>query len=272
MNIQSRALLTIAGLLFTAACSDNASQQSNASAPVAKADVASAPASNSNQPSYVVVSQASYPPFATRGENGEMVGLDIDILNAIAAKEGFKLSFIPHKMDGLLETLDAGTADIVATGVNITPEREKIYDFSVPYLEGSWVALLNKDKNQISKWAELQGKTVAVQEASLSETQLKNTGLNVNPMPVKTVYLGLKEVNSGNAVAVYDVDSVLNTYLTKGSPLYTVVDEKSGKIPFGFVVKKGNAELKAKLDKGIADIKADGTYQKILDKWYPKAN
>ena len=272
MNIQSRALLTIAGLLFTAACSDNASQQSNASAPVAKADVASAPASNSNQPSYVVVSQASYPPFATRGENGEMVGLDIDILNAIAAKEGFKLNFIPHNMDGLLDTLNAGTADIVATGVNITPEREKMYDFSVPYLEGSWVALLNKDKTQISKWADLQGKTVAVQESSLSETQLKNTGLNVQPLPLKTVYLGLNAVHSGDATAVYDVDSVLNTYLKKGSPLYTVVDEKSGKIPFGFVVKKGNAELKAKLDKGIADIKADGTYQKILDKWYPKAN
>ena len=74
----------------------------------------------------------------------------------------------------------------------------------------------------------------------------------------------------GTAEGVYDVDSVLNTYfLQSGSEYYTLVDEKSGKVAFSWVMKKGNTELKAKLDKGLEDIKADGTYDKIIQKWYP---
>ena len=65
--------------------------------------------------------------------------------------------------------------------------------------------------------------------------------------------------------------SVLQYYVKPDSTFYMLVDEKSGKIPFAWVLKKGNTELKAQLDKGIDSLKADGTYQQIMDKWYPKA-
>lgn len=132
------------------------------------------------------------------------------------------------------------------------------------------MALLSKDQVQINNWANLQNKPIAAQEASLSTTQLKQTKITNQIKPVKTVYLGIKAVEMGEATAVYDVDSVLNTYLKPDSPFYTVVDTQSGKVPFGFVLKKGNVELKTKLDNGLNAIRADGTYQKILDKWYPK--
>lgn len=231
---------------------------------------ASTPASD--KPNYVVVSQYSYPPFATRDANGGLVGMDMDLLNAIAEKQGFTLTFLPHNMSGLLDNVNEGRADIVATGVNITPERLEKYEFSKPYLEGNWVALLNADKVQVKSWADLKNKPIAVQQSSLSETQLKATEITNQAVLVKTVYLGLTAVNKDEAAAVYDVDSVLDTYLKDNPAYYTVVDEKSGKIPFGFVMKKGNTELKAKLDKGIDEIRADGTYQKIIDKWYPKAD
>lgn len=259
-------LFGILPLVCVAAC-DNGS--SNASAPSNTPAAASKPASD--KPNYTVVSQYSYPPFATRAADGSLIGMDMDLLNAIAEKEGFTLTFLPHNMTGLLDAVNTGQADIVATGVNITPERLEKYEFSKPYLEGNWVALLNADKVQVKSWAELKNKPIAVQESSLSETQLKATDITNQPVLVKTVYLGLNEVNKGNAAAVYDVDSVLNTYFKDNPAYYTVVDERSGKIPFGFVMKKGNTELKAKLDKGIDNIRADGTYQKILDKWYPKA-
>ncbi|QMT32167.1 substrate-binding periplasmic protein [Alysiella filiformis] len=263
-------LLTALPLMYLAACDSNTptSTAPKASEPAPTA-AASTPASD--KPNYVVISQYSYPPFATRAADGSLVGMDMDLLNAIAEKQGFTLTFLPHNMSGLLENVNEGRADIVATGVNITPERLEKYEFSKPYLEGNWVALLNREKNKVGSWAELKNKAIAVQESSLSETQLKSTEITNQPLLVKTVYLGLNAVNKGDAVAVYDVDSVLNTYFKDNPNYYTVVDEKSGKIPFGFVMKKGNTELKAKLDKGIDEIQADGTYQKILDKWYPKA-
>lgn len=263
-------LLGILPLMTLTACSESGSSNTSAPASTQQSTTASnTPASD--KPNYVVVSQYSYPPFATRGTDGSLIGMDMDLLNAIAEKEGFTLTFLPHNMTGLLETVNDGRADIVATGVNITPERLEKYEFSKPYLEGNWAALLNADKTQVKSWAELKNKPIAVQESSLSETQLKATEITNQPVLVKTVYLGLSAVNKGDAVAVYDVDSVLNSYFKDNPAYYTVIDEKSGKIPFGFVMKKGNTELKAKLDKGIDEIRADGTYQKILDKWYPKA-
>lgn len=259
--------------LFLAACDGGSSSTETPAQPQQpKTEATSPPIPSSDKPNYVVVSQYSYPPFATRAADGSLVGMDMDLLNAIAEKQGFTLTFLPHNMSGLLDNVNEGRADIVATGVNITPERLEKYEFSKPYLEGNWVALLNADKVQVKSWADLKNKPIAVQQSSLSETQLKATEITNQPVLVKTVYLGLTAVNKGEAVAVYDVDSVLDTYFKDNPAYYTVVDEKSGKIPFGFVMKKGNTELKAKLDEGIDQIHADGTYQKIIDKWYPKAD
>lgn len=280
-----KTVLTTMAVWFLAACSGESavSNTAPAAAPTASESAATEPSTSSSDAAantaatatgknYVVVSQPSYPPFATRGSAGEIVGLDVDLLNEIAKREGFSLSFVPHNMEGLLESLNDGSADIVATGVNITPERAEQYTFSEPYLEGAWVALVNKNKNQFNNWSDLKEKNIAVQGSSLSETQLNNTRITSKVMPMKTVYLGVSAVESGSADAVYDVDSVLNTYIKPTSSYYTVVDTASGKIPFGFVMKKGNTELKTKIDKGLQAIKADGTYQKILDKWYPSTN
>lgn len=257
----------ISSVCLLSACAE---QQQTTSEPAPTQTINAPRNQTAKQESYVVVSQSSYPPFATRDETGKMVGLDMDILNAIAEKQGFTLKFIPHDMDGLLESLNEDGADIVATGVNITPERQKKYDFSQPYLEASWVALVNKDKVKAHQWSDLKNKKFVVQSSSLSETQLKNTAISADVLPLKTVYLGVAAVGKGDADAIYDVDSVLDTYLKPNTPFIKIVDEESGRIPFGFVFKKGNLPLKTKIDQGLEKIKADGTYQKILDKWYPK--
>ena len=263
--------LTTIPILFLAACNNASTSHSystqNTEPVNSEAQIASA---HTTGEQYIVVGQPSYPPFSIRGEKGEMIGLDIDLLNAIAQREGFALRFIPHEMTGLLDTVNNGQADIVATGINVTSEREEKYTFSQPYLEGSWVVLLNKNKTQYRSLTDLQGKTVAAQQDSLAEKQLLASGITDKIETVKTVHLGVNAVNMGTAEGVYDVDSVLNTYfLQSGSEYYTLVDEKSGKVTFSWVMKKGNTELKAKLDKGLEDIKADGTYDKIIKKWYP---
>lgn len=228
------------------------------------------PSKESAKASYVVVSQPSYPPFASRNETGNTIGLDIDMLTAIAEKENIHLEFLAHDMEGLLETVNEGKADIVATGVNITEERKKVYDFSKPYMEANWVVLMDGAKGEkVTNFSQLQDKPIAVQQASLSETYLQKTNITKNPVLVKTVFLGISSMAKDEAVGVYDVDSVLNTYIKPDNQFYTVTDSNSGKIPFGFVIKKGNTELKEILDKGIDAIKADGTYDKIVQKWYP---
>lgn len=119
--------LAILPLFLMMACSDSTPQTESTTATQTASPVAP---STAHVPNYIVVSQPSYPPFSSRAENGQIVGLDMDLLNAIAQKEGFSVTFLPHDMAGLLETLDKGHADIVATGEHHPRTRSQIRFFT----------------------------------------------------------------------------------------------------------------------------------------------
>lgn len=220
--------------------------------------------------SYTVISQTAYPPFASLDEKGNLIGFDVDILKAIAEKQNIGFSFVPTSQNvvEMLDAVDKETAHLVMTGINITEKRLQHYDFSEPYLMSNWVVLLDKRHGkQINNFDELANQPIAVQQLSASETQLADTKITDKPVLVKGVYLGVRELQQKNAVGVYDVDSVLAKYLTD-SNLYLVADKKSGQIPVGFALKKGNTALKEKIDAGLAQIKQDGTYDKLVAKWF----
>nr|UOP05691.1 ABC transporter substrate-binding protein [Conchiformibius kuhniae] len=149
----------------------------------------------------------------------------------------------------------------------MTPERSEKYDFSKPYLESSWAVLVDGSKHKPKSFAELRGKPIAAQQSTTSESQLKSLNLTDKIVPVQTIYLGKAQMEQGNAVAVYDVESVLKTYVQPGGKYYLLPDDKSAKIQTAFAIVKGNTMLKTKIDRGLDKIHADGTYQKILQHW-----
>ncbi|WP_032138103.1 ABC transporter substrate-binding protein [Kingella negevensis] len=262
---------TLAGMMmpmFLLAACNNSPAPSEAEKPASsESKPAAAAPQNNDGKTYTVASLTAYPPFVNRNQKGQLEGLDMDLLQEIAKKEGFNVQFVPYAMGGLFEALNTGNVDIVASGINITPEREQQFTFTKPYMEGNWGVTADKTKSQFNSLADLKDKKVAAQKASSSETKLKESGITDQIVPIETVYLGLNGIARGDVDAVYDVDVVLNTY-TKSQPnYYTIPDPKAGKITMGWVLKKGNNELKAKLDKGIDDLKANGTYQKIVSKW-----
>lgn len=221
--------------------------------------------------SYVVSSQTAYPPFVSLDEKGNLIGLDIDILTAIGEKQKINFSFVPNSqtISELLTSVnqDKAESDIVISGINITEERLQQNDFSTPYLYSNWVALADKSGGkQFGSFEELAGQSIAVQEGTASESKLAEIKITDKPVLVKSVYLGVNDLKQNKVVAVYDVDSVLSRYLSD-SNLYMIQDKKSGQIPLAFALKKGNVDLKAKLDKGLEQIKQDGTYDKIVAKW-----
>lgn len=217
---------------------------------------------------YTVALQATYPPFSSRNNQGEAIGLDVDLLNAIAEQQGFSLIFMPNTeaMAGLLNKLPEGSADMVP-GIRFSEERMAKYDFSEPYLEDTWVALT---KTNIKNFDELKNQKIAVQANSHAEKHLSQITWTNQAQPVTTVYLGVSELHKGNVAGVYDVKSVIQHHANAEKQVHMVEDPKSGTITFGIAIKKGNQQLKTKLDNGLKAIKANGTYQKIIDKWYPK--
>lgn len=262
LKLLSSALL---GIALLAGCGGD-NQTASTTTPTESAT----PATQANMATYVVGSQSAYPPFVLLDEKGNLIGLDIDILKAIGEKQNIHFDFVSQGSRGVTELLNAlntGEINVLATGINITDARTQHNDFSTPYITGTWTVLLDKDiSGQINSFEELSGKPISVQGQSMSETQLDATKITNQTIPVNTLYLGLKELKQQKAIGLYDVDISLAPYL-EDSNLYTIKDTKSGTIPVGFALKKGDSELKAKIDAGLEQIKQDGTYDKILEKW-----
>lgn len=233
-----------------------------------------------NIPNYLVATIASFPPFVFRDKAGHSQGLDVDLLNAIGKEEGFSLTFLPEEWKMVLPSIEDGSRDIAATGIVITPEREKLYDFSDPYLDTGWLAVLKKPKTgapyaSFEAMRNAPNLTYVTQADSAGVTQLE-TFLSPEEMKklhtVDTQFQEIKAVATGEADVAYDISRVLRYYMNQShnAQLYGLEQPNTGKDYFGFVVKKGRTELQQKLDDGLRKIRENGTYDKIIEKYYGK--
>ncbi|MDO5687195.1 MAG: transporter substrate-binding domain-containing protein [Neisseria sp.] len=229
-------------------------------------------------PTYTVVTITSFPPFVMRDANGQTIGFDADVLNAIGEKQGFKLQFLQQPWQTVFTSLDNGERDIVTGAVVITTERKKRYDFSEPYLATKWMAVLKAqpDKNRLENFNQLftdASMVFVTQSGSAGVPALKRLldGRSNIIQEVDTQYLEIKAVLSGQADAAYDISGVLQYYVhtSEDQNLYGLTDENAPISHFGFALRKGRQDgLLQEINQGLAAIKADGTYQKIHEKWY----
>lgn len=231
-------------------------------------------------PTYLVATIQSFPPFVMRNEVGTYEGFDVDVMDAIGVQQGFRVNFLPQPWATALPSLDTDERDIVATGVVITPERKEKYDFSDPYLDTGWLAIMKEQpgKAKLTSFNDIfsDPKTVFVTQADAAGVPELKKHLADKPNTIKEVdsqYLEIKSVLAGEADVAFDIERVLQYYVvTAGDKgLYGITDPAAQRDEFGFAVKKGRPDdLLKKINAGLAAIKADGTYQKIYEKWYGK--
>jgi polar amino acid transport system substrate-binding protein len=259
--IQLAALAT-AGLLL-AACGKKEPPPAPAAAPVAAAPV---PAKV-----YVVGTDAAYAPFESQNEKGEIVGFDIDILKAVAEKAGIEVKFVNTPWEGIFNALGQGDRDMIVSAVTITDERKQTMDFSDPYFDAQQLIAV-KESSKIAKFADLKKLKVGVQTGTTGdEAVVKLLGkTNTNIKRFESTPLALKELESGGVDAVVADNGVVIHYVANnpGGKFKTVADKEFVPEQYGIALKKGNAELQAKLNKGLAEIKTDGTYVKIYTQYF----
>ena len=219
-----------------------------------------------------VGSETTFPPFEFT-EGDKYVGFDVDLSEAIAKKLGMKMEFKSMGFDALIPAVQSGDIDMIAAGINATPEREKALDFSDVYFDkGGFITVVRKDNTSIHNMDELAGKTVGVQigtvpadmAKAIPNTTVKEMDSNSN------IFMELKAGTIDgaiidNAVAMY--------YLKQGADKdLKLVGEPTQSPGTVLGVKKGNTELQQAINKALKELKEDGTYQKIYDKWFGDAN
>lgn len=220
---------------------------------------------------YQIATDAAYAPFESQNEKKELVGFDMEIIKAIAAKAGIEIKITNTPWEGIFATLGTGERDIVISAVTITPERKQSMDFSEPYFEAKQlIAVLQTSKT--TKFAELKTKKVGVQTGTTGDEAVQKLQGKTSPniKRYESTPLALKELLNGGVEAVVADNGVVVNFLAnnKGAKLKTIDDASFEKEFYGIAVKKGNKELLDKINKGLAAIKADGSYAKIYKKYF----
>jgi polar amino acid transport system substrate-binding protein len=220
-----------------------------------------------------VGTDATFAPFEILNKKQEVEGFDADLIHAVAAKAGLPIKVINTPWEGLFAGLNNGERDIVIAAVTITPERQKSMDFTAPYFEAKQLIVVSA-KSPVTKLADLKTKKMAVQNGTTGDiVAQKHFGKgNTNIRRFETIVLALQELKAGGVDAVIGDNSVVKNYLINNpNSGFKLIDDTSfDKEFYGIAVKKGNAALLAKLNKGLADVKADGSYQKIYSKYFGK--
>jgi polar amino acid transport system substrate-binding protein len=218
---------------------------------------------------YKIVTDSVYAPFEFENSSGVYEGIDIEILAEVAKAEGFEYEVTHPGFDAAIQAVIAGSADGVIAGMSITAERQKVYDFSTPYYL-SGLALTVKPDSTIESYSDLSGKTVGAKTSTASATWLEehkgDYGYEVKEYEDATPMYGALEVDAIDALM--DDSPVVGYAISQGKQLKTPIatPEKAGS--YGFAVKTGkNAELLEKFNSGLLKIIANGTYDKILEKY-----
>jgi polar amino acid transport system substrate-binding protein len=267
--IPTRRFLKVAGAMLVgvvlAACSKQ--EPPAASAPVPTP--APAPAKV-----YTVGTDAAYAPFESQNEKGEINGFDIDVVTAVAQKAGIEVKFVNTPWEGIFNALAQGDRDLLVSSITITDERKQTMDFSNPYFDAHQLIAV-KENSKVSKFDDLKSLKVGVQTGTTGdETVTKLLGKNnTNIKRFESTPLALKELEAGGVDAVVADNGVVIHYVANnaGSKFKTVNDPSFVPEQYGIAVKKGDTGLLALLNKGLADIKADGTYSQIYAKYFGTA-
>ncbi len=221
---------------------------------------------------YLIATDTTFAPFEFEDAKGNFIGIDMDILSAIAKDQGFSYQVQVLGFNAAVQSLESKQSDGVIAGMSITEDRKKKFDFSDPYFDSGVVMGISKTDGTIKSYADLKGKKVAIKTgtegAAFAESIKDKYGFTVAYFEDSANMY--EEVKIGNSAACFEDYPVLGYGISQGIPLKIVTPKEKGS-SYGFAVNKGlNTELLAKFNKGLADIKANGTYQTILDTYIKK--
>lgn len=211
---------------------------------------------------------AEYPPFEYK-QDAKVVGFDIDILDAVSKKVGFNYTLNHMSFDGLIPALKACKIDMIISSMSATQERMKQVDFSIPYYEGETLYIKRKDSADIVDKDSIKGKKVGVFLGTVQEqaAQKMKDEYNIKVVMSESILGAILNLKSGKVdVALADY-ATAQGYLKENEELIGFYHEKDGSEGLSIAFDKGkHAELLAKINEAIKELKESGEYDKLLIK------
>ncbi len=220
--------------------------------------------------------EATYPPFESIDSNNKIIGFDIDIANMICKKLDVICTFTNQSFDSLILSLKMRRFDAVISGIDITSERKKQVDFSIPYYDNSatFFVLNTNAINNTSSFFKI--KTIGVQNGTTHQKYIMQQYKNMHIISYNNYQTAILDLQNKRIDAFFGDFDVITEWLRKSNnQSFFMIGEKIKDIDyfgggFGIAVRKGNKVLLDKLDQSIKEIKKDGSYHIFYEKWLKK--
>jgi len=217
----------------------------------------------------VVATDATWPPMEFVDEKQNIVGFDIDLIKAVAAKAGLKVEIKNQAWDGIFGGLAAKKYDAVISSVTITEERKQTMAFSDPYINAGQVLVVRAKTANVSTLKDLKGKKVGAQIGTTGAAEIgKVAGLELKNYD--ELGLAIEDLYSGRIDGVVcdtpiAADFVLQNARYKNA--LKIVGKPFTEEYYGIAVNKDNPELLKKINAALAALKADGSLEALEKKW-----
>jgi len=278
--VLAAAAVMVAALALVGCSSGGSASSESAASSDASASAASAEASASAAAADItlvtdgkltIATSPDYPPFENL-ENGEYVGLDIEIAKAIAAELGLEPEFKTLQFDAIIPAIAAGgQADMGISGFSVDPERAKEIDFSSPYyiddqaiavMKGGEITEANADEA-----LNAEGVKIAVQSGTTGEAYVQENFPNATAQPYGNSTDAFAAMQSGQAVAVCTNKAVVDKMLADAYQDAEVVKSIATGEEYAIVVSQDNKALTEAINAALAKLQQDGTIDQLIGQY-----
>jgi len=256
-------LVALAALLTLAGCSNGQNDANDNNSPDAAETAATGEVLR-------IGTEGAYAPFNYTNADGTLGGFDVDIANAICADMQVTCEITAQDWDGIIPGLKAGKYDAIVAAMSVTPEREQQVSFTEPYFSNTLVFLAKKDSSfDPSNSDDINAHSIAAQRSTISSQWLENAYPNADMKLYDTLSNAFLDLGSNRVDAMVSDKLPALEWLgsTSGSQYALKGQEIDINDNFAIAVRPGDA-LQAKINKSLVNIKADGTYDKINQKYF----
>lgn len=215
---------------------------------------------------------ATNPPFESFDDHNQLSGFDIDLAKALCKRMQAECTFTNQAFDSLIPALKFRKSDAVISSLDITPERSKQVTFSDPYYENS--ASVVAKKGLYSTFDDFRGKRIGVENGSTHQKFLQDKHPEIKTVAYDSYLSAFTDLKNGRTEGVFGDTAAVHEYLKTnpqlGTAIRKVTDTDYFETGLGIAVNRDNPALILKINKALQEIKHDGTYNKIIDKWVPE--
>ncbi len=247
----------------TAAATEAATTAAEAAENNAETEATEAAEATESKGTLVMATNAEFPPYEYH-DGGEIVGIDVEIARAIATEMGMDFEVEDIAFDSIIPEVTSGKADFGAAGITITEDRKQSVDFSEPYATATQVVIV-QEGSEIQAVDDLEGKTIGVQLGTTGDIYVEDVE-GATTERYNKGFEAVQALSQGKIDAVVIDSEPAKVFVAENEGL-KILDEAFTTEEYAICVKKGNTELLDGINAAIAELKASGELQAIVDKY-----